>query len=463
MRCSGCLLVLSLVCGNWLMAKAQPPREPQEGKLVLPLQVDATAPPYRALRYRLLPELREMQSGNQIQGFYKCFFEQNHLFHDKESIEKQEKWLVAPLADLKTDKELIGYGGVAVAQASFAARLDLVDWQITNQAKADGVMLLLPDIQQMRMLAKILKIRARGEIARGEFENAIETIQTLLALARTFNEHPTLIGHLVGIAITALTLGVIEEFIQQPGAPNLFWALIDLPSPFIDLRKGREGEKLFIPAEYDALRVARPIPEAELQALIGKLGHFLNDVSGKQAAAPLAYYSKLAADKEALAAAKERLIKVGHTVDELTKLPALQIVLMDDFAQYQVRLDDFLKWTNVPFWKVPAEFGTAEGRPGMFGEVLPSYKLVMLAKVRLEQHMGMLITAEGVRAHAAANGAKLPSALDMVSLPLPVDPVTGQLFAYEVTDGTAFIRGATPKGREEDPHFHRVYKLTIRK
>ena len=78
-------------------ATAQPPIEPKDGKYVVPLAVDAVGPARPALKYRLLPELREMQAGNQIPAFYKCFFEQNHLFHNKESTDKQQKWMDAPL------------------------------------------------------------------------------------------------------------------------------------------------------------------------------------------------------------------------------------------------------------------------------------------------------------------------------------------------------------------------------
>ena len=58
--------------------------------------------------------------------------------------------------------------------------------------------------------------------------------------------------------------------------------------------------------------------------------------------------------------------------------------MMDDFAQYQADLDDFLKWTNVPFWQVPADLGK-KTRPGPFGELLPAYLKVTQAKVRVQQ------------------------------------------------------------------------------
>ena len=190
-----------LVLASLSAVTAQPPIEPKDGKYTVPLTVEAIGPARPALKYRLLPELREMQTGNQIAAFYKCFFEQNHLFHNKESTDKQQKWMEAPLKDLAKVEDLKNYGGSASKQAHYAARLDTVNWEVTNQAKSDGVGLLLPDVQQMRMLAAVLKVRARGEIARGEFDGAVQTLQTLFALARTFNEHPTLIGHLVGLAL----------------------------------------------------------------------------------------------------------------------------------------------------------------------------------------------------------------------------------------------------------------------
>ena len=53
--------------------------------------------------------------------------------------------------------------------------------------------------------------------------------------------------------------------------------------------------------------------------------------------------------------------------------------------------------------------------------------------------------------------------LDEVGVPLPADPFTGKPFRYEVTDGTAHLRGSPPKGNEKDPSFNLHYEITIRK
>ena len=60
----------------------------------------------------------------------------------------------------------------------------------------------------------------------------------MFAMARHMGEHPTLIGGLVGISIATAAIGPMEEMFEQPGSPNLYWALTKLPSPLISIEKG---------------------------------------------------------------------------------------------------------------------------------------------------------------------------------------------------------------------------------
>jgi hypothetical protein len=450
---------------------AQPPREPKDGKLVIPIEVSAARPPSPALKYTLLPELRDCRPGNQVPAFYKCFMEQNYLFFDKEANQKRDRWMAAPLADLKSEKELVGYGGSAATQADYAARLETVDWQLLDKLKTDGLMLLLPDVQQMRALSAVLKVKVRGEIARGEFDAAIRTLQTMFALAHTFDGHPTLIGNLVGIAITGIALDAVEELIQQPGTPNLFWALADLPVPFIDLRKGMQGERAWLGRDFDALHHVRPLSEAEVKRLIAQaepLAEAVFDFPSKEdkprpKETAAGYYGKLAADPKEVKAAKERLAKSGHAAADLDKLSPLQLVLMDDFTSYEVFRDDLMKWTNVPYWKIPTDVNWGKPPRGIFTELVPAGFKVLQAQARTQQRIALLQAVEAVRAFAAEHDGKVPGTLDEPKLPLPPDPVTGKLFVYEVNGGTAVIRGTPPKDRKTDWSFNRVYEITIRK
>ena len=445
-------------------SSAQPIPQPKDGKLVIAALVSPTATPVPSLKYQLLPELRDQQPGNQVQAFYKCFMEQHAFYREKTEIEKREKWSIAPLAELVNEKDLIGYGGSGLRQADYAARLESVDWAILSQFKAEGINLLLPDVQQMRQLAGALKVRMRGEIARKEYDAAIRTAQTLFALAAAFNHHPTLIGQLVGIAIANMTLGVVEELQQQPGAPNLFWALADLPTPFIDLRKGMQGERLWMPKEYDRLRKAEPIPEVELNRQVKELTQWLRSGEGnKKLTPPDEWFTGLAGNPTKLASAKERLFKYGHKSADLDRLSPLQIAMMDDFALYERFRDDLMKWTSIPYWQLPPEIAAGKQPEGVFPELVPAVIKVVQARARFQQYLSMLQAVEAVRAYAAEHEGKLPASLEATKLPVPVDPVTGKAFIYVVKDGTASIRGTPPIDRKNEPTFNREYEVTIRK
>src|SRR5205807_1283567 len=109
------------------------------------------AAPRPALRYQLLPELKEMNPGNPIHGYLKCFSEQQKFFFDKNVVEERERWQTMPLPQLALN-QLRDYGRPALRQADYAARLDKPDWEILLRIKTEGMGLLLPDIQQMRLL-----------------------------------------------------------------------------------------------------------------------------------------------------------------------------------------------------------------------------------------------------------------------------------------------------------------------
>src|ERR1700722_15499083 len=73
------------------------------------LTVSPARAPKPALRYLLLPELLEMNPGNPIQNYMKCFMEQQKFFFDKEAFDRREKLLTMPLKELPA-QELTDYG-----------------------------------------------------------------------------------------------------------------------------------------------------------------------------------------------------------------------------------------------------------------------------------------------------------------------------------------------------------------
>src|SRR5947207_8132713 len=140
----------------------------------VPLNVQAMPAPKPALKYQLLPEVRELNPGNPAQNYLKCFMEQQNFFFSKGAVEERASYLSMPLAELPADK-LRQYGGVALTQADWAARLDTPDWQILQRLQTDGLDLLVPEVGQLRILAEALQVRFRAQVAGRHFDEAVST------------------------------------------------------------------------------------------------------------------------------------------------------------------------------------------------------------------------------------------------------------------------------------------------
>ena len=116
------------------------------------------------------------------------------------------------------------------------------DWEFDQ--RQEGYSLLLPEIQQMRSLARLVALRTRLAIVDGKTGEAMHWIETGLVMGRHVSQGPIVIQALVGVAIEAVLTRCLEDLIQAPGTPSLYWALADRPRPFIDMRYPMEGERL---------------------------------------------------------------------------------------------------------------------------------------------------------------------------------------------------------------------------
>ncbi len=343
------------------------------------LDVQAAPAPIPVLRYQLLPQLEEMDPGNPILNYFKCSMEHESFFFDKESFERREELLAMPLKELPA-RDLQEYGRTVLIQADRAARLDNPDWQILPKLKTDGFFLLLPDVQQMRGLARALAVRFRAEVALGHFDDAIRTAKTMFAMSRHLGEHPTLIGDLVGIAIASIAIAPLEEMLNQPGCPNLYWALTNLPSPLISLRTGIEGERALSLSEFSDLDDAKPISAGQIRKFVERMEKLLGDEEPiKSAKGVRGWLDAQVKDEAKVAAARRRLVENGLPAERVGRFPAEQVVLLNEKREYEVRRDDAMKTMNLPFWQAEAMEARAkvDRPPGLLAAALvPSTKAV---------------------------------------------------------------------------------------
>ena len=407
------------------------------------LSVQPAPAPKPALRYQLLPELREMNPGNPIQNYLKCFMEQHKFFFDKELFQRREKLLTMPLKELPA-KELAEYGGFALRQADWAARLDNPDWEILLKLKTDGVSLLLPDVQQMRPLANALQVRFRSEVALRRFDDAIRTAKTMLAISRHMSEHPTLIGNLVGIAIANQAIGALEEMLEQPGCPNLYWALTNLPVPLVPLDKGMGGERALVLSEFRDLDESAPMSADKLKTFIAHMDQLLADGRPPQPGTSQvrAWLDARVNDDKLVRAASQRLVEVGIPEERALRFPVDQVILLDEKREYEVRIDDIMKVVNIPVWQAEAlaQQNKSSSSPSLFAHALVGgVDTVRPTQARLDQRIALLRDVEAVRLYAAEHGSSLPAKLADCSVPLPDDPCTGKPFRYECQGNTAAL------------------------
>jgi hypothetical protein len=391
----------------------------------------------------LLPELKEMSPGNPIPNYLRILLDQDPA------------------------NERTTIGGAALRQADRAARMDKPDWQILLKARTDGVNLLLPDVQKIRELAAGLQARFQDEIAQSRFDDAISTAKTMFAISRHMGEHPTLIGDLVGIAIANITINPLDEMLEQPGCPNLYWALTNLPSPLVPLDKGMEGERLLITGEFRDLDQTAPMSEEQIKKLIEHI-----DKLRQQGEKPLkpeesvrTWLDGRLKDPEQVNAARLRLQEAGFSEERLRQFPPGQVLFLDNWREYELRRDEVMKLMNLPTWQAEALASQAKPlpEPAPFAILVPALQKVRRAQGRLEQRIVLLRHVEALRLYAAEHEGRLPSTLDEVTVPLPVDPFSGKSVRYEVDGSTAHLRGCPPPGAEKEPAYNVHYVITIRK
>jgi hypothetical protein len=370
--------------------------------------------------------------------------------------------------DFDSNQEVLG--PAALRMADRAARLDKPDWQILLKLKTDGIGLLLPDVQKMRAIAAGLQMRFREEVSQRRFDDAIRTAKTMFAMSRHMGEHPTLIGDLVGIAIATIAIGPLEEMLEQPGCPNLYWALTNLPCPLVSVEKGMEGERTLIQAEFNGLVDTTPMTPEQIKKVITYLDKIRLDLPIKDKKETMRAWLDARNKNEALLkAVRGRLVEHGIPRERIEILPADQVLLLDQKRLYEVRRDEVMKLMNLPTWQVEAmaiqviEAKQATDELGLFDFLVPALTKVRRAQGRIEQRIGLLRHVEALRLYAAAHEGKLPAKLEDIDQPLPFDPFTGKPFRYQVEGATAHIRGTPPAGDKQNPALNVHYAITIQK
>jgi hypothetical protein len=421
------------------------------------------------LKYPLLPDPVDQQSGNAAPVWVRAGL---LLAEEQRKLKPGEfQWFfgtnpAAPDAVSKDEaRQLLDRFAGALRLADQAARRTHCDWDrplLTVQNIRDVMPSL--EIQLFRPLERLIYRRFRSELREGQFDRAIYSLQTGLALARHIGTGGTLMEVLVGNAFASVMFEGVDEWVRTPGSPDLYWSLAALPSPFFDVRTMMARDLGMLHRSYPALRrlYVREGPEALKPAEAERLANEVlvdmfkmeNPTHTTLSTSDRLYLAVVVTNS--LGAGKTHLLDNGWKKEQVASMSANEIVLRYFVAQYDEVCTDVLKWLSLPPWlaedrlvktdRLLREILNANHNLFLRG-LFPAVLRVFQSCLRTDRQIATFRCVEALRLYSAEHGGKVPVKLaDVTDVPLPIDPGTGKGFdsGYTEKDGIGVLE-VTPK------------------
>jgi hypothetical protein len=442
-----------------------------QGLTVFKMTVTPAAESVPVFKHRLVPSALELRPGNAALHYTRAIvlgfpsrwneLEKTHGEDFNGGAGKPEWYSPArPFSELPIEQVRAAANSfdtmVEQCIARGAVRRDC-DWgrNIEELEGLDVIGLLLPDVQEMRSIARMLMLRTRLAIADGDYDRAIEHLRMNYRLGRDVASDPILVCGLVGIAIASVGNHEMPELIAAKNSPNMYWALAEMQRPFIDLYPAARYELSWGLKIFPVLlnpEEREHSPEEWARLLAGSLqdmqraaGDGVNtEFSDWVMRIGVAGFGLIAYPE-----AKQRLLDSGMDRAEIERMPVGQVIAIDASREYQRIAQEFEKWWYTPF-SVARKRGAEPEKilhqrfEGGYGRVLAGLMMPALARVRdaqvkLDWQLNGLQTIEAIRMHAAETG-KLPTALTEITIvPVPINPVTEQPYEYRLDGDTAVL------------------------
>jgi hypothetical protein len=453
-----------LLTGGRLSADDSPadPNRPTQVKVTLHPQ----AVPRAALKYELLPRYLETTPGNAATLWYRAII---HMKAHSQLPDQQVYDLLdvdASQFSVQAAKAILARYQTALEAMRDAARRDHCDWELPLRTE-NPVSVLLPEMQDSRALGVLLALQARIQIHEGKYDEAIHTFQTGFALVRDVNQCPLIICNLISIAIGQILTNRVEEMLQRPDAPNLYWALTALP-PLAPIDRAVNYEMSipyqlfpFLRNPADAVR-----SDAEWQRLWDEAAIRLSTSIEGRPSSPWEMRVTMAANSIRLyPKAKELLKSRGLSPEQIEAMPVGQALAIYSAEILDEALGNSFKLANVPLWQQSQDDGIGEllrKRPEVLPiarNLLPAVRQFQSASQRLNRRIAELRALEAVRAAAAARDGQLPDSLALPETPVPRNPCTGADFGYMRNGQHAVLKA--DESPFSQPKLARVYDITL--
>jgi len=446
------------------------------------LSVAPAAVPTPLLKYQLLPDPRDLKPGNAATLYYRTeslFVENPDLLKELRS-EEFHNYATTPLKDLPLAQVegTVNSARYYVRELELASRCRDLDWQIGD--REEGIALIIPDVQGFRMLGNLLAVKARVHIAKKEYDEAVRAMRYGYTLGRHLGRGPTLIHSLVGLAIVGMMDNQLDSLIQQPDAPNLYWALRTLPRPLFDHRPILLEESQWMERMWPFLaRVDKGILTVEeTQAGVAMVDKRVQEFGLRRP--PLHHQARAAAIAAMHGASKTWLVENGYRKEMVEAMNPVQAVTLATYKQYRQGYDEWLVWAlagesdSHPGMKAARDKANAAGATfdrlffgnllqGLFdGGVIPAVRKIEETGLRSERRHTGLAIIEALRLHAAKTGKWPETLVDITAVPVPVDPVTRKPWDFKKDGDVVTLTSPLADGEKATSNTHFIFRVALR-
>ncbi len=430
-----------------------------------------------ALSVRFIPDPFNAKPGNAAIYYLKAggFFEQQAAMQAKRKFEDDSRaategngdyepyvWMDTELKDLPLEKvkEYLVYTSFQTLFLEEAAARLYCDFDRQIRTVDNPVGYLLPEVQTMRELARMQSLRFLVAMAENRTDDAVKILGQMISMGPHFCQEPFLVSNLVGTACANIGLQQAYYLSEHPDAPNLYWAIAQLPNPLINLDQSLAYEREFLFEQVKALREVddTPKPDGYWSEFIDRFADSIQGVG-----APFDELKTLGKAGITIAIgsnvlkAREYLVDIeGMSSDKLDKLPNTQIFFLAMRRFYERYRDEEFKYSFLPVHARQTSNVTSTG----IGKMITKYGLITLptslflpavqaaqsASLRTQQQLALWQTIESIRHHLATHENKLPATLKELELPAPYDPLTNGPFEYVMHASGATLKGAANPG-----------------
>jgi|GEM_PF-5800136 len=415
-----------------------------------------TPPPSPALKYQLLFDPADRHPGNAA-----LLYSQAELLFSADLSK-----LVSDTDDASFEKDQTQFNLLAekcqapgiISLLDLAARCEQYDRGTPWREK--GFNALIPSLNETRALANLLKINAIRQIRAGKITDGLQNIRIGMELGRKVASEPILVSGLVGNGILAMmTTEVMDELLNRPDSPNLYWAFVSLPRPLISEQNCWQSTRLNLVTtihELSEVNIDR-ISADQWHVIIDKAIEVSRIGSGNSNDPRFAQIRQILAD-EITRSLPEARLSYAATYN----LPANSVELLDPFKvvatywfnEYQAIDDDYYKLTALPYvQQAPLMQATRDKLNRMiraepanvFLTFQGNYARICTTLARADRSLAALTIVEALRTYAASHGGALPATLSDIpsDIPIPTNPATARPFGYTLQGDTATLSDLT--------------------